>query len=111
MVVPGVEIERRWLPVARVGAYVPGGSAPYPSSLVMTVVPARVAGVAARSSSRRPRTPAARVNPVLLGAAGLLGVDALLVAGGVQAIGALAYGLPEEGCRRPTSSSVPGARG
>ena len=39
LVVPGVELERRWLPVSRVGAYVPGGSAPYPSSLVMTVVP------------------------------------------------------------------------
>ena len=39
-IIPGVELERRWLPVSRVGAYVPGGSAPYPSSLVMTVVPA-----------------------------------------------------------------------
>ncbi len=44
-IVPGIEIERRWLPLDRVGCYVPGGSAPYPSSLVMTVVPARVAGV------------------------------------------------------------------
>ena len=43
--VPGIEIERRWTPLASVGAYVPGGSAPYPSSLVMTVVPATVAGV------------------------------------------------------------------
>jgi len=95
-IIPGVELERRWLPVARVGAYVPGGSAPYPSSLVMTVVPARVAGV----GSIVVASPADRngvVNPVLLGAAGLLGVDALLVAGGVQAIGALAYGLPDAG--------------
>ena len=44
-VVPGVIVERRWLPLRRVGCYVPGGSAPLPSSLVMTVVPARVAGV------------------------------------------------------------------
>src|SRR5207344_1531502 len=44
-IAPGIEIERRWTPLASVGAYVPGGSAPYPSSLVMTVVPARVAGV------------------------------------------------------------------
>ncbi len=95
-IVPGVEIERRWSPLASVGAYVPGGSAPYPSSLVMTVVPARVAGVARVVVA----TPAGRdgvVHPVLLGAAGLLDVDAVVVAGGAQAIGALAYGLPEAG--------------
>ena len=95
-IVPGVELERRWQPLARVGAYVPGGSTPYPSSLVMTVVPARVAGV----GSVVVASPADRngdVHPVLLGAAGLLDVDALLVAGGVQAIGALAYGLPDLG--------------
>lgn len=95
-VAPGVEIERRWSPLASVGAYVPGGSAPYPSSLVMTVVPARVAGVERIMVA----TPADRdgiVHPVLLGAAGLLGVDAVVVAGGAQAIGALAYGLPEAG--------------
>ncbi len=95
-IVPGVELERRWLPVARVGAYVPGGSAPYPSSLVMTVVPARVAGVSAIVVAS-PADRDGEIHPVLLGAAGLLGVDALLVAGGVQAIGALAYGLPDEG--------------
>ncbi len=95
-VLPGVEIERRWLPVGRAGCYVPGGSAPYPSSLVMTVVPARVAGVGAVVVA----SPADRdgaIDPVLLGAAGLLGVDAFLVAGGVQAVGALAYGLADEG--------------
>ena len=95
-IIPGVELERRWLPVKRVGAYVPGGSAPYPSSLVMTVVPARVAGVSAVVVAS-PGDRNGEVHPVLLGAAGLLGVDALLVAGGVQAIGALAYGLPDEG--------------
>ena len=96
VILPGVELERRWLPVSRVGAYVPGGSAPYPSSLVMTVVPARVAGVDAIVVA----SPADRngdVNPLLLGAAGLLDVDTLLVAGGVQAVGALAYGLPDAG--------------
>ncbi len=93
-IIPGVDLERRWLPVSRAGAYVPGGSAPYPSSLLMTVVPARVAGVASIVVA----SPADRdgaIHPVLLGAAGLLGVEALLVAGGVQAIGALAYGLPD----------------
>ena len=44
-IAPGIDLERRWAPLASVGCYVPGGSAPYPSSLVMTVVPAQVAGV------------------------------------------------------------------
>ena len=95
-IVDGVELERRWLPVSRAGVYAPGGSAPYPSSLVMGVVPAMVAGVdtiIVASPADRDGT----VHPVLLGAAGLLDVEALLVAGGVQAIGALAYGLPTEG--------------
>ena len=95
-IVEGVELERRWLPVRRAGVYAPGGSAPYPSSLVMGVVPAMVAGV----DTIVVASPADRdgnVHPVLLGAAGLLEVDALLVAGGVQAIAALAYGLPTEG--------------
>ena len=95
-IVRGVEIQRRWVPVARVGAYVPGGAAAYPSSLVMTVVPARVAG-AASVVVASPAGPDGTVNAVLLGAAGLLGVDALVVAGGAQAIGALAYGLPDHG--------------
>lgn len=95
-VAPGIEIERRWAPLARVGAYVPGGSAPYPSSLIMTVVPPRVAGVGAIVvASPADRTGA--TDPVLLGAAGLLEVDAFIVAGGAQAIGALAYGLPDAG--------------
>jgi histidinol dehydrogenase len=95
-ILPGVELERRWLPLERVGAYVPGGSAPYPSSLVMTVVPARVAGVGSIVVAS-PANAAGGVDPVLLGAAGLLEVDALLVAGGVQAVAALAYGLPDAG--------------
>ena len=95
-VAPGIDIERRWVPLTRVGCYVPGGSAPYPSSLVMTVVPAKVAGVATVVVA----SPADRdglTNPILLGAAGLLEVDAFIVAGGAQAIGSLAYGLPDAG--------------
>jgi len=95
-IVPGVEIERRWTPLQRVGCYVPGGSAPYPSSLVMTVVPARVAGVR-EVVVASPADANGRIDPVLLGAAGILDVDALLVAGGAQAIGALAFGLADEG--------------
>ena len=95
-IVDGVELERRWLPVRRAGVYAPGGSAPYPSSLVMGVVPAMVAGVDTIIVAS-PGDRDGNVHPVLLGAAGLLEVDALLVAGGVQAIAALAYGLPTEG--------------
>ena len=96
LIAPGIEIERRWTPLERVGAYVPGGSAAYPSSLVMTVVPARVAGVD-QVIVASPADREGRSDPVVLGAAGLLGVDAFIAAGGAQAVGALAYGLPEAG--------------
>lgn len=88
--VPGVTVERRWSPLRRVGAYVPGGKAAYPSTLMMTVVPARVAGVQEIVVA----SPAAdgKVPPVLLAAAALLEVDELYVMGGAQAIAALAYG-------------------
>ena len=95
-VAPGIDIERRWAPLARVGCYVPGGAAPYPSSLVMTVVPAQVAGVGTIVVAS-PADRDGQTNPVLLGAAGLLEIDAFVVAGGAQAIGALAYGLPDAG--------------
>jgi histidinol dehydrogenase len=95
-IAPGIDLERRWSPLAGVGCYVPGGSAPYPSSLVMTVVPAQVAGVE-RIVVASPADPEGANHPVLLGAAGLLEVDTFVVAGGAQAIGALAYGLPEAG--------------
>lgn len=94
--VPGVEIERRWVPLARVGAYAPGGRAPYPSSLVMGVVPGQVAGVA-EIVGATPAGPDGELHPVLAGTAGLLGLERVLVAGGAQAVAALAFGLPEEG--------------
>ena len=87
----------------------PGGSAPYPSSLVMTVVPAQVAGVGAVVVAS-PADRDGEVNPVLLGAAGLLGVDAFIVAGGAQAVGALAYGLPDEGVEPVDRIVGPGQR-
>jgi histidinol dehydrogenase len=95
-ILPGIEIERRWTPLDRVGAYAPGGSAAYPSSLVMCAVPARVAGVGTLIVAS-PARPDGTMDPVLVGAAGLLEVDALIVAGGAQAIGGLAYGLPDSG--------------
>ena len=95
-IVPGVEIERRWVPLSRVGVYAPGGSAAYPSSLLMGVVPARVAGVETIVVAS-PADADGNLNATLLGAAGLAGVDVLIVAGGAQAVGAMAYGLPESG--------------
>jgi len=95
-IAPGIEIERRWTPLARVGAYVPGGSAPYPSTLVMTVVPALVAGVRDIVVAS-PADRDGRLDETVLGTAGILGLKSLLVAGGAQAIGALAYGLPDVG--------------
>jgi histidinol dehydrogenase len=95
-ILPGVEIERRWVPTARVGVYVPGGSAAYPSSLLMGVVPAQVAGVGTIVVAS-PADAQGRLSPALLGAAGLVGMDAFVVAGGAQAVGALAYGLPQAG--------------
>jgi histidinol dehydrogenase len=87
----GVTVERVWTPVSRVGVYVPGGRAVYPSSLIMGVVPALVAGVKEICVA----TPARRdgsVDPVVLAAAAKLGIDQVYAMGGAQAIGALAYG-------------------
>ena len=91
---PGAEVIQRWKPVDRVGLYVPGGKAVYPSSVLMNVVPAHVAGV----SSIALASPAQKafdgsVHPTILGAAGLLGVDEVYAMGGAGAIGALAYGV------------------
>jgi histidinol dehydrogenase len=95
-IVRGVDIERRWIPLDSVGCYVPGGSAPLPSSLVMTVVPAQVAGVE-RIIVASPAGPGGRLDQAILATAALLGLETLLVAGGAQAVAALAFGLPSEG--------------
>ena len=89
--VPGVLVERRWSPLRRVAAYVPGGLAAYPSTLLMTVVPARIAGVDEVVVSS-PAGPDGAMSPVLLAAASLLEVDELYAMGGAQAVAALAYG-------------------
>lgn len=89
--VPGVKIDRRWSPLRSVGAYVPGGKAAYPSSLVMTVVPARAAGVG-RIVIASPAGPDGEMDVTLLAAAHYLGVTELYAMGGAQAIAVLAYG-------------------
>ncbi len=93
-VAPGARIEQRWRPVRRVGVYVPGGKAVYPSSVVMNVVPAQVAGVASVALASPPqREHGGRVHPVILAAARLLGVSEVYAMGGAGAIGAFAHGV------------------
>lgn len=92
----GGVVRQRWQPVSRVGLYVPGGKAVYPSSVVMNVVPAQVAGVASIALAS-PSQAGGGVHPTILAAAGLLGVDEVYAMGGAGAIGALAYGVPELG--------------
>ncbi|MFM9878377.1 MAG: histidinol dehydrogenase, partial [Rhodoglobus sp.] len=95
VVAPGAQIIQRWQPVGRVGFYVPGGKAVYPSSVVMNVVPAQVAGVASVALASPPQKAfGGAVHPTILGAAGLLGVTEIYAMGGAGAIGALAYGVP-----------------
>jgi histidinol dehydrogenase len=94
----GARITQRWQPVDRVGLYIPGGKAVYPSSVVMNVVPAQVAGVGSIALASPPQADFDHgIHPLILGAAGVLGVDEVYAMGGAGAIGALAYGLPELG--------------
>ena len=86
MTLDGVRLELRVTPLARVGLYVPGGTARYPSSVLMTAIPAKVAGVGEVIMV----TPGASAETLL--AAKLAGVDRVFELGGAQAVGALAYG-------------------
>ncbi|MCH8983377.1 MAG: histidinol dehydrogenase [Acidobacteria bacterium] len=90
--IPGGRAGHRWLPVKTTGAYAPGGRHPLPSSVLMTVIPARVAGVATIwVASPRP-------TPITLAAAAISGADGLLAIGGAQAIAALAFGVLSPAC-------------
>ncbi|MFV3074325.1 histidinol dehydrogenase [Niveispirillum fermenti] len=86
----GVRLGARWTPVGAVGLYVPGGTASYPSSVLMNAIPAKVAGVP-RIAMVVP-TPDGVVNPLVLAAAKLSGVTEIYRIGGAQAVAALAYG-------------------
>ena len=88
----GVELGWRWSAVGAVGLYVPGGTASYPSSVLMNAVPAKVAGVA-RIVMVVP-TPDGAIDPLVLAAARLAGVDEIYRIGGAQAVAALAFGTP-----------------
>lgn len=92
----GAVITQRWQPVERVGLYVPGGKAVYPSSVIMNVVPAQVAGVSSIALASPPQAHfGGRVHPTILAAAGLLGVNEIYAMGGAGAIGAFAYGVED----------------
>ncbi|MEP7035816.1 MAG: histidinol dehydrogenase [Dermatophilaceae bacterium] len=102
LVVPGGTVTERWLPVDRVGLYVPGGVAVYPSSVVMNVIPAQIAGVgsiAVTSPPQRDNTGAfsGYPNPTILAACAMLGVDEVYAVGGAQAVAMFAYGAREPG--------------
>ncbi len=88
---PGVVMGQRVIPLARVGLYVPGGTASYPSSVLMNAIPAALAGVD-EVIMVTPPGPDGRVNPVILAAASVAGVGRIFKIGGAQAVAALAYG-------------------
>ncbi len=86
----GARLGWRWTPVDAAGLYVPGGTASYPSSVLMNAIPARVAGV--RRLAMAVPTPGGALSPLVLAAAELAGIDEIYRIGGAQAIAALAYG-------------------
>jgi histidinol dehydrogenase len=103
---PGATVTERWVPVARVGLYVPGGNAVYPSSVVMNVVPAQVAGVGSLVVASPPQARSqggfsGMPHPTILAAARLLGVDEVWAVGGAQAVALLAYGGTDTGAEWP----------
>jgi histidinol dehydrogenase len=87
----GKNIEQKWVPIDKVGLYVPGGMAAYPSSVMMNVIPAQVAGVSELILAT-PVKKDGKVNSAVLAVAELLGVQTIFKIGGAQAIAALAYG-------------------
>jgi len=92
-VAPGGTVSERWIPVARVGLYVPGGNYVYPSSVIMNVVPAQIAGVESLVVCSPPQSEfGGWPHPTILAACALLGVNEVYAAGGAQAVALMAYG-------------------
>ena len=95
-VAPGARLSQRWIPVGRVGLYVPGGLAVYPSSVVMNVVAAQAAGVESIAVTSPPQKDFdGEPHPTILAACALLGIDEVYAAGGAQAVGMFAYGAQD----------------
>ena len=98
---PGARVSERWIPVQRVGLYVPGGKAVYPSSVIMNAVPAQAAGVESLAIATPPKTADGLPDKTILATCAILGVDEVYAVGGAQAIAMFAYGArgtePQDG--------------
>lgn len=106
---PGAQITQRFVPVDRAGVYVPGGKAVYPSSVVMNVVAAQVAGVSSIALASPPQQQwGGSVHPTILATAALLGVDEVYAMGGAGAVAAMAYGVPNIGLEPVAVITGPG---
>ena len=105
-VVDGGSVTEKWIPVDRVGLYVPGGRAVYPSSVMMNVIPAKIAGVKSFAVTSPPQKDfGGYPHPTILATCALLGVDEIYSVGGAQAIGMFAYGA---GCEAVDIVTGPG---
>ena len=111
-VAPGATVERRIVPMQRVGLYVPGGLAPLVSTVVMNAVPAQVAGVPGIALASPPQVEFGGLpHPTILAACALLGIDEVFAAGGAQALAMFAYGAASESgidCRPVNLITGPG---
>ncbi|WP_166984810.1 histidinol dehydrogenase [Canibacter zhoujuaniae] len=104
----GAEVSLRWQPVSRVGLYVPGGKAVYPSSVIMNAVPAKAAKVESLVICSPVQPENGSVHPTILAAAALCGVDEVYAIGGAGAIAAMAYGVPDIGLESVDVITGPG---
>ena len=94
-VVPGATVSQKWIPVDRVGLYVPGGKAVYPSSVMMNVVPAQIASVPSIAVASPPQSTFGGLpHPTILATCALLGIYEVYAVGGAQAVAMFAYGVP-----------------
>jgi len=105
----GAQVQQRYRPIDSVGLYVPGGKAVYPSSVIMNVVPAQIAGVKKLAiSTPGQKDFGGRAHPTVLATAALLGVEDVYVIGGPAAVIAFAYGIPEIGLEPVNLVTGPG---
>mgnify|MGYP006266237807 FL=1 len=106
-VVIGGSVQERWIPVDRVGLYVPGGRAVYPSSVIMNVIPAQIAGVRSIALASPPQKEnGGWPHPTILATCALLGIDEIFAIGGAQAIAMFAYGVKSDDRSKEISAPV-----